>query len=764
MISFTVTLDSLDKEHKVYHLRFNQECPLPPSTLSVGWSNLPTECLELIVTFLDHDSGSLATLARVNRQCFFLVIPRLYNDAFQRVRDITQQRSSNIKLSLQTNSITVGLPPAFCLWTASMDLLSSATQEDAIKIRHHYENHMIDFNKIAFYEQQTRETLLLCTLLSPLVQGLSARFPALSKHFSSPQWRFNHSSYQGFPHPISWRSQHYLRHLVVLDLERLCTRGSSRLSLGEAAAIQTGKTGMFPLRFAPFRWEKELRSVGVLDYLQRALLNQPGADRIRCLRIPIHRMRTYQQRHERAPRKGRTRSRTGQAREENEGQTNRDETSLIGHSLTSAELSRTTEESQRPYCFTFKKLTKLRRLEVCYMTNNQCDWDTLERVLSTLQFGNHLGIHPDEIVEATAGGEEGRPKNNSSHPLHQIREFSLQAQSLLGDRFVNILRFFEKLEALELRSSRYDQRAWISQWDPKLCRNLKVLWMGPMSLNIENAGSYEALGRLINLEELRFSIDRPIEFQQVLDAKVAMSRRFKEEKLRSSSTDQGEHGKSSSIIDDDYDRRVSHGYLPRLKRLGLSIQQMAQMDIANSVIAAFGHQLEEFVLYSSSYLEPPHRFNHMFLQLTRLALRGHFVREFDFTSLSQQCPSLEMLALQHSCNAWTVGPSPNDGNMLDALIQLKRLRCLYLEGIWFLNDEQFLYLAQTCQSLCLIRVHNSVNLTPKGAEAADTILSSRPTKYPLKCKGVYRLAKTMTEFFGDECLWRVRFFGYEDDI
>ncbi|KAF9109473.1 hypothetical protein BGX27_007571 [Mortierella sp. AM989] len=563
---------------------------------------------------------------------------------------------------------------------------------------------------------------------------------------------------------ITWTSRYYLRYHTVIDLEKLCTRKRSNLD------------GTFQELFSPYRWSS-MNSIGILDYLQRALLNQPGADRIQSLRIPIHRMRTFQQRHERAPR-NRKKSRTEEGRNRRETQAANhslekggpeitpqadgveDSGNKSGNNINPPIFSSVTDESQRPYCFTFNKLTNLRRLDVFWMTDNQCDWEALDRVLATLLFGNHRGI-----AGAIEGKDNGERKENYQL-LNQIREFSLHTQSALGAPFHKILNYFEHLEVLELQSDSYQHNPWVSHWNPALCRDLKVLRMGTSALWNGTSTAFEDLGRLESLEELRITINNPLHFQWVVDAKMKLARCGRKESINPNSSQPGYSiapgNKTTTYVNINESYPLSN-CLPNLKKLGCTLTgNRCQLSLRN-ITEAFSDQLEEFVLRSNYRNNAIHRIEHPFRHLCRLAIRGDILLRFDFASLAQNCPTVELLAIQHSCYTRVIADILEKNAAVAALVSLKKLRCLYLEGTWYFNSEQFLRLAQESVSLYKIAFYRCDSITSTALKMADEILSCRHSKYPLKPKGVFRLPSTMSDVLARDISWRTTFFGHDDD-
>ncbi|KAG0370812.1 hypothetical protein BC939DRAFT_448425 [Gamsiella multidivaricata] len=632
-------------------------------------------------------------------------------------------------------------------------------------IKTQFDDDVSKINQILTARLEAREFALLYTLLSTFIPQLCARFPDLKEHFfpTSPfrdycSWSREPFDFGPHHHSVTWPRQLYLRHLVVLDLEKLCTRArQSRGSChaGRAPVVTTRRDGVFQRQFTPDRSNHNLTTIGVLDHLQRALLNQPGADRIQSMRIPTHRMRTFQLRQERVPR---ARERKGPPPLWQPYYPEDDE-EAVAPSLEPSK-SAPIEELNRPYCFTFNKLMHLRRFEVCDMTENECDWETLDRVLATLRFGHHLGKSHTE-AEKTARGE-----SVATCQLNRIQMFSLETQAPLTSHFSKVLSHFEHLEVLELKPA-CCQRPWFADSHPNLHRTLRVLRIGTTTFYREHTAAFEHLGQFFNLEELRIVVNSPHQFQWVVNTKkqFRLGQQQKQQQQCRSVNQVNRTGAGLGPAPITYIRDQDNPLqkcLPKLKRLGCSVEGDNQFVSVNTIIDAFGDQLEEFVVRVLNYAESS-RFEHPFSQLRRLALRGDFLFRFDYESLAEQCPTLEMLALQHNRFLRSVADVQDDAAMVAALVKLTKLRCLYLEGLWPIDDIQLLKLVQERPSLYKIGIHYSENLTFAGMEQLDRILSARETKYPLKPKGLYRLPGYMSDFLAKDYVWRTTFFGHEDD-
>ncbi|KAG0240656.1 hypothetical protein BGX31_001794 [Mortierella sp. GBA43] len=735
--------------------------PLPRSVRpSFGWNGIPLECLEIIVQVLDDDTTTLSSLLQVNRQCFFVVVPRLYRDPFQRIRELANRHSNRIRLSSDKTPPTTTATSLSKSQDTPEDLTANATplpktteeiidEEERTKAKSRQDTD--DISTIFATRFQEREFQLLTTLLSTLIQRLCLRFPKLHSFYYGQHThkRFDFGPYH---RQVQWTSEYYLRHFAVLDLEKLSARGRRRGGPGDKVFLEsvigrrdlvptTGKEGVFHRRFS-VPWWSPLCCIGALDYLQRALLNIPGADRIQTLRIPAHRMKTFLKRQDRIPVTKKREEESEQqhvegAIDEQEGDRGRTGSLMVDPGA----FTEVVDESLRPYCFTFNKLSNLRRLEVTCMTWNDCDWETLDRVLEILR-------NDPKTPESSS----------SSRPCNRIREFSLQTQSPLDDKFTKLLRHFDYLEVLEVQARCYQQHIWIDNWNPKLYQSLKSLRMSVSTLLHE---SMEILGRLTNLEELRLTVDVSCPFQWIANTKAEIRRRTLLEPQHNAV------GPVKLICSKDGGNNEFNSLnecLPKLRQLGIGIKSNSPVATIHNTCEAFADQLEELVIWAQ---HQTNRFSFQlpFRHLRRLAIRGYVLFQVDFASLLQQCPTVEQLALQHTyfVLATTERQSPDCEAMIACLKQLPRLRCLYLEGLWDLNDNELLELASESPSLYRIGINECKGLTLDGCHKVDAVLSQRETKYPLKRKGLYRLPKIMSGFLAKDFSWRIAYFGHEDD-
>ncbi|KAF9331343.1 hypothetical protein BGZ91_012160, partial [Linnemannia elongata] len=545
---------------------------------------------------------------------------------------------------------------------------------------------------------------------------------------------------------ITWTSQYYLRHWTVIDLVKLSTRGrlhpyTSYESFGSGDSVD--QDGLFSFLFQ----DQEKWMIGVPDYLQRALLNRPGADRIVTLRIPIHRVRSFQDRLDRAPRawtksrsirmrgssstsstrreeelKERDRLKAARGEEEDTRGPSLDVVALSSQlataslslqggksARTAGESDHTVDVSSRPYCFTLNKLTNLRRIEICNLSQNYCDWETLHRALFTLEFGGDSGVDLEDLekTKPTPALQEKRRRPS------KIRELCLATQSTMGTEIDRVLECFGGLEVLEIMTPSYQYHPWVTNWDPSLCRELRVLKVGEIGRLTASKGSLEDLGRFRKLEELRLRID----------------------------------------------------------------------NVLTTVTEAFGDQLEELVICFSGQ-EGPLRFKHPLRNLTRLAIRFTNLLRFNFEILPQQCPLLEWIIIQHT---WFSGNHPNydvngdednpvamsrttrpyydilNREVVEVLGQFTRLRTVYIEGHSTMRGDQLRILVDQCSSLRRIGIHMMPAVTTEELAAIDTELRCRPERFPLLQRGVYRLPSRMSNYLDRDFHWRVLQWGYDLD-
>ncbi|KAF9912894.1 hypothetical protein EC991_007506 [Linnemannia zychae] len=714
---------------------------------------------------------------------------------------------------------------------------------NAFRIKLFFEQDEAAINSRWKEEAQERERRLLMTLMSTLVQDLCLRFPDIAELFlppatsassssslttstPTPTWtglaqdqtydiRLLHCTLDFGPHfrKVTWTSQHYLKHWNVMDLEKLSTR---RMPLPYTAyeAFANGdikdKDGLFNYLF------RHAKSVVALpEYLQRALLNGTtlagiggtggdsagshsrdesgdwnGAGRIVALRIPIRRVRSFQDRHERAPRprarktesKTTARSAIPAIPEESEGANG----TVTDASAATEAGPHIMDESLRPYCFKLDKLTHLRRIEICNLSQNEYDWETLRRAMLTIEFGScrsggGIAMELQQDLNITAAIEK-RPS--------KIRELSLTTQATLGPAMDRILDCFGGLEVLEIMAPSFQYHPWVSNWNPRLCENLRVLKVGEVSRLTTSKDSLKDLGRFRRLEELRLGVDHDFGFQWVVDAKKEARTKAKV-MVKDGSGMQGSLstlpgcatagsrsglGKNNKnlmgLTEDDPLLQC----LPRLKRLGIFNRHSLSLDIVAITTEAFADQLEELVL-SFSGNEGPIHFTHPNLNitlpyLTRLAIRFTNLQRFRFENLAQQCPALEWIIIQHMQHSDSnseydsTAERRSDYDRLNnsivlQLTQLTRLRTIFFEGYSTIHGEQLRSLVEGCLSLRRIGVHIMPAVTIEELAEMDTVLCSRPERFPLLQRGVYRLPSRMSSYMDHDFYWRITLFGYD---
>ncbi|KAK3842974.1 MAG: hypothetical protein J3R72DRAFT_442095, partial [Linnemannia gamsii] len=829
----------------------------PTSSSPKRWLRLPLECIELIMDMLEGDTATLAAMLQVDRQCFFAAVPRLYRDPFRRIRDIYRRKCHSIRLSAQRALADQLLgPPAATTMAATSKLSTLPTipmamtdegggggEETALKVWN-------AFRTKAFFEQdeaaintrwkeeaQERERQLLTTLMSTLVQDLCLRFPAIADAFlplpassssstststSVPSSSTTTESVHTYDtrhkrtldlgpyfRQVTWTSQHYLQHWTVMDLEKLSTRGK-KLPYTAYEAFANGDTmdqdGLYNYLF------RHLKStIGVPEYLQRAFLNGigtggdriggsesegwGGAGRIEALRIPIRRVRSFQDRQERAPKprakkSGTTTTTMSSAPSIPEGNEDASKETVVEAT------PHIMDESLRPYCFKLNQLTHLRRIEICNLSQNDCDWETLRRALLALEYG------PSSSSSSGGGGVDIQlkelDKTTRKRPS-KIRELSLTTQAIIEPAIDKILDCFAGLEVLEIMAPSFQCHAWVSNWNSTLCGNLRVLRVGDIAQLVTSKESLKDLGRFCRLEELRLKVDYDSAFQWVVDAKKEVRAKAQADKAMegaglqrslssSSETTTGASGRrasrnSNNMVDLTGEDPLSH-CLPRLKRLGIvNRNNNHSLNVVATTTEAFGDQLEELVLgfsgnegpipLTNPSSSPNLNHNHISLpHLTRLALRSTTLQRFQFDNLAQHCPALEWIVLQHM---WYSGGHPdydsspeqreNYDQLNDAIVreltQFTKLRTVYFEGHSTMRGEQLRTLVEGCLSLRRIGLHNMPAVTPEDWAEMDTVLSCREEKFPLKQRGVYRLPSRMSSYMDRDFHRRLTLFGYD---
>src|SRR5690554_4013755 len=230
-----------------------------------SWNDLPPEIIEVVLDILDDDTFALAALVQVERQLFCMVVPRLYRDPFQRIRALSHLKCNGIRLSVPDDP-----PPSLpsdpqTLGEAipSVDPKQEEEEEEEEKEKEETKRTVARFDKdmkfcdaVLKSQLQTRELNLLITMLSPLIQQLCVRFPALKERFEpspsgSPHRWDGRDPLDFGPHfeTVRWTSEYYLRHWIVLDLEKLYTRGRRKsgryMSDISHSHATTGKDSVF---------------------------------------------------------------------------------------------------------------------------------------------------------------------------------------------------------------------------------------------------------------------------------------------------------------------------------------------------------------------------------------------------------------------------------------------------------------------------------------------------------------------------------------
>ncbi|KAF9126617.1 hypothetical protein BGW39_006487 [Mortierella sp. 14UC] len=202
--------------------------------------------------------------------------------------------------------------------------------------------------------------------------------------------------------------------------------------------------------------DAKIFSIGPPDYLQRWLLKQPGVDRIVSLRVPVHRLWTFQRRQDRAAplgggwkvkaskkqqqqqqRAGLLSDGEGDRKESDDGRQDLDESNGNPCNITTQE-----DESSRPYCFTLNKLVNLRRIDITHISDSDIDWETLERALFAIEYGDDSGVTRDTFDA----------NNTTIKRPNKIRELCLQFQGNTSPTLDRILSYFGGLEVLEVNA------------------------------------------------------------------------------------------------------------------------------------------------------------------------------------------------------------------------------------------------------------------------------------------------------------------------
>ncbi|KAG0041656.1 hypothetical protein BGZ83_001486 [Gryganskiella cystojenkinii] len=651
-----------------------------------------------------------------------------------------------------------------------------------------------------------REQSLLATLFASSVQELCLRYPNL-KSFYFPLARdkaldhFLRRNYdtEGGALPIldfaeylgrgiRWTSEEYLRQVRVLDLGRLSTR-QSRKNIYERASAGTrsydllnhweqvetweGKRSTFSRIFSPRHNHRQESSSwaerGFLDFLQKSILVKvcghgtpvnssdggagAGNEPLSSLRIPAHRLKTYLVQSKQAPR------------------TNPESTSLAYNRSPGTEQSLTKPKSPslilpeshdfvRPYRFTFDELTRLRRLEVFYLTDSRQNWETLEHVVASLQ----RGWKPQTRGEQDPGRDP-----------RMIRELSISSHGddEHGPDLQRILDHFDKLEVLEIQStaSGHYPELWAtakpksssSSWWGQHLRTLRVVPCSTMSA----MPTLQFLGQFKNLVKLAIAV-MPAQaqvFQWIVDQRTAHYRQYQQHQQQQDQ--RGIMTTTQAIIPFRTDACDKGDCLPHLRQLSLT-NSSPELGLrpANSAAEALGDQLQEVVLQMSRIHRSidPIRLEHQFQNLVRMAIRGSSLENFDFSSLQRCCPVLEKLALLLS--HYDLARTTFDClKMVKGLVLLPRLGCLYMEGRWLMTDPQLLRLVTESTRLYRVAYFNMPMLSLHGVEQADKVLNRRGnSQFPLKPAGLFRRMNIRTSNYDSaRYIWDLSFFCHDLD-
>ncbi|KAG0355398.1 hypothetical protein BG005_005706 [Podila minutissima] len=663
------------------------------------WSKLPQECLERIVLHLQSDTAALATLLCVSRACFFLAVPLLYRDPFQRLADILARDT------IQSVPPLVPQQPGTPAVLKSTRLRTSDNgadwiDEEASKQFLAYKRRLeLDVP----WESKQREHQLLLTLFATILPELCERYPDISRHVHGilvAQRRVDLDSKKA----VQWTTDCYLSHLQVLDLEKVPNRGLKVFNLRLRDCLQP-----------------PIAHRGLLDHMQRGLLAK-HPDTIRTLRIPAHRLKTFQLAHERPPRDRTRPSRTlkhqrekvqeQQAPIKEKNMTTIDSESIVRRSRSLNELRLLDPAIKRPYCFTFHMLSTLRRLEVYNMSENPADWVTLERVVSTIQCGS---CH---------GGPQVRDT---------LRELSVQTQAMLPVKFYSTLALLDRLETLELNvnagTSGYE---CISHMGPNQHNSLRVLKIAHLKGFTTDESSFEDLARFKNLEELEVTTSKPNQFRW-----FAENRR----RIQAAAKKQASLPLSPVSPNTPYPSFFFFGHqddmtpaLSKLRHLTLHDTTHDSRSVMDHVCEAFGDQLESLTLMLPMYEpQPRHRalmFQHPFRRLRSLTIRGKALVQLEFETLPKYFPSVETLVLRHYPYEIYQYTSPDNDEVAKAIGQLTQLKVLHLEGVWYLTDKQLLAMVGQCSTLLQLGIHSTPQATMGTIQEVAAVLDGRAKTIP----------------------------------
>ncbi|KAF9391269.1 hypothetical protein CPB97_007075 [Podila verticillata] len=655
---------------------------------SSPWSKLPQECLERIVLHLDSDTATLVTLLRVSRACFFLAVPCLYRNPFKRLTDILARDT------MQPVPHLVSQPAHI----VSKALKPRISDNGAVWIDDEASRQFLDYKKRLELdlplETKRREHQLLLTLFATILPELCERHPDISRYFHGIQVARQLVDLDT-KKAIQWTTDCYLSHLQVLDLEKVPNRGSKVFNLRLGDCVRP-----------------PIAHHGVLDYMQRGLLAK-HPDTIRTLRIPAHRLKTFQLPHERIPRDRTRPSRTLRQQHLHVQQQalihGNAYTAIDSESIDRGNMSlhgqRLLDTITRPYCFTFHMLSTLRRLEVYNMSENPADWMTLERVVSTI----HCGCHRDTL-----------------------RELSVQTQAMLPSKFYATLALMDRLETLELIVNGGTRGyGCISQMGASQHQSLRVLKIAHLQGFTTDDNSFEDLARFKNLEELEVTTNKPNQFRW-----FAENRRRIEAATKKQTALQATLPLSPVSPNTPYQPFFFFGSpddmvpaLRKLRHLTLHDTTHDSRSVVDHVCEAFGEQLESLSLVLSMYEpQPRHRalmFQHPFRCLRTLAIRGKALVQLEFETLPKYFPTVETLILRHYPYEIAQYTSPDNDMVAEAIGKLTRLQTLHLEGVWYLGDKHLLAMVGQCLTLQQLGIHSTPQATMSGIQEVATILVER---------------------------------------
>ncbi|KAG0376446.1 E3 ubiquitin-protein ligase rnf13 [Mortierella sp. AD032] len=395
-----------------------------------GLSTLPQECIDAIMDLLDTDTIALAALLQVNRQFFSLAASQLYHNPFQRIHDLYRRQCYSTRPSFRHVSILHTTIPFKLSMTPGTPLTESEVA--ALRTWESERNKtLFDYDQTNINNEWARRTRkrvqqLITTLTTDAAKLLCLRFPHLTElFFPDPrlshvnggrrhffQYRFDIGPYVD---KVAWTRQYYLCQWSFIDLEKLCTR------------------------------RKPLRLFGQDPYASLVDFSEEAGS---CA----------------SAQGGRTVEVISQQRQQD----------LAKAKVNTCKINTLEDESSKPYCFTLNKLVNLREIEIVHISGSDVDWETLERALLAMEYGDSSGFTRDTF-----------DANNTKRP-NKIRELCLQFQGESKPILSRILSYFGGLEVLQINAteSGTQNHPWLSNWDPALCRNLKALREPRISKNL----------------------------------------------------------------------------------------------------------------------------------------------------------------------------------------------------------------------------------------------------------------------------------------